>query len=234
MDLKNQKVLSIPLFRAVRLVRHVLSPMKDPYLKGLKKQHKMGLLVVLYIAEIPLLFFDLIGLPEVFALFQSLFKKSSRSLYDHEIKLAQTIFGDEFYLTKARIDEQSRVGTHGGKYAFVSYYYINCQGRLNLPILIHELVHILQFEQIGSPYAIRNMMAHIFPPTYNYGGLERILSIVDHPDDVHLLNYEQRADIFSDYCLLLMNRSPEWGSATQADLQSYFFVIQLLIKNKID
>lgn len=59
------------------------------------------------------------------------------------------------------------------------------------------------------------MIAHLMPPTYDYGGLETVQVIVESPDKVHDLNYEQRADIYSDYCLLLLGKRP--GSATLQD-----------------
>ncbi|MEP7322908.1 MAG: hypothetical protein ABI761_13360 [Saprospiraceae bacterium] len=216
--------------RAYRLGRHVLFPLKDQYLLSLIKCGKTGLLIVHYVGEVPLLVLDILGLPEFFSFFQSVFKRNARSLQNHELQMALHIFRDSFDFSKARIDENSRIGTRGGKYVFVSFYYINCKGTLDLPVLIHELAHVLQFEQCGSPYAFRNMMAHIFPPTYDYGGLERITGILRDPNSLHILNYEQRADIFSDYCLLLSGRIPEWGIANSSNLGQYYEVISLLTR----
>jgi hypothetical protein len=179
----------------------------------------------------PLLFFDLIGVPELVNYVQGRLKYNARPLNSYEMSLAESIFKQSMTLAKVRIDEQSKIGTRGGKYAFVTYYYVNSLGVLSLPILIHELVHVLQFEQSGSPYAFRNMIAHLFPGTYDYGGLEKIQSIVNDPLELHGLNYEQRADIFSDYCLLLMGYKPEWGQADPSHLSMYYFVTQLLLDN---
>ena len=158
------------------------------------------------------------------------FKRDSRHLHEHEIKLANEIFQGKVNLPLVRIDENCKIGTQGGKYAFVSYYYINCVGHMTLPVLIHELVHVLQFQQEGSRYAIRNLIAHTGPDTYNYGGLEKLILITENPSLIHDINYEQRADIFSDYCLLLQHKKPEWGRATLGDAIVYFKVIKLLLK----
>lgn len=216
--------------RAYSLGRHVLFPLQDQFLLSLIKCGKTGLFIVHYIGEVPLLVLDILGLPDFFSFFQSVFKRNARTLQNHELQLALHVFRDSFDFSKTRIDENSRIGTRGGKYAFVSFYYINCQGTLDLPVLIHELVHILQFEQSGSPYALRNMMAHIFPPTYDYGGLERINNILREPTSVHALNYEQRAEIFSDYCLILSGRIPEWGIANSSNLGQYYEVMRLLTR----
>lgn len=232
MDPRKSKFLGRQLLRSGRLFRHIFLPANDPYLSGLIKSKKLLLFAAHYIAEIPILFFDIIGLPELFAFLQALTKKNARPLNAHELNLAKSIFNKAISFAKVRIDEQSRVGTHRGKYAFVSYYYINSLGVLSLPILMHELVHVLQFEQSGSPYALRNMVAHIFPKTYDYGGLEKIQSINNDPSEVHSLNYEQRADIFSDYCLLLMGYKPEWGHADASHIDMYYSVVQLLLADK--
>ncbi|MBK7609312.1 MAG: hypothetical protein IPI18_19990 [Saprospiraceae bacterium] len=206
----------------------MILPGSDPYLGRMLQLNKYGVFLVHYIFELPLRILDVFGLPEIFNFFQRKLKPSSRELYEFESKLAQQIFASSLDLSQVRIDESSHVGTHNGKYAYVSFYYINCKGMLQLPILIHEIVHILQYEQDGSPYAFRNMIAHLMPPTYDYGGLETVQAIVESPNKVHDLNYEQRADIYSDYCLLLLGKRPEWGSATLQDAMQYYKVIKLL------
>ena len=206
----------------------MILPGSDPYLGRMLQLNKYGVFLVHYIFELPLRILDVFGLPEIFNFFQRKLKPFSRELYEFESKLAQQIFASSLDLSQVRIDESSHVGTHNGKYAYVSFYYINCKGMLQLPILIHEIVHILQYEQDGSPYAFRNMIAHLVPPTYDYGGLGTIQAIVESPNKVHDLNYEQRADIYSDYCLLLIGKRPEWGSATLQDAMQYYKVIKLL------
>lgn len=214
--------------RVRRLVNHLFIPTRDPYLGRMVQINHYGAFLLHYLFELPLRMLDVLGLPEIFNFFQQKLKPTSRELYEFEAKLAQQIFGGCLDLSLVRIDESSHVGTHNGKYAYVSFYYINCKGMLQLPVLIHEMVHILQYEQDGSVYAFRNMVAHLRPPTYDYGGLEAIQAIVESPIKLHDLNYEQRADVYSDYCLLLLGKRPEWGSATLQDAMQYYKVIKLL------
>jgi len=204
------------------LIRHILFPWMDPYLAALLAYPVgWGLALIHYIAELPLLVLDCLGMPEFFGYLQARFKKDARPLLARECAEATPIFSGLVSLQKIRIDEDSRVGTHNGKYAYVSYYCINCLGRLSIPVLMHEIVHVLQFEQAGSSYLFRNLMAHLSKAKYNYGGVKRLRQLLKNPRKLHLLNYEQRADIVSDYYLLLDGMRPEWGSATKEDLPVY-------------
>ena len=215
--------------RILRLVSHFFTPRYDPFLNYFLKNRKYGLFLFHYFTEMPLVFLDCIGMPEWFGWMQSLFKSKARPLHDYELKLAHEVFQHKIDFSKVKIDDESRVGTHGGKYAFVTYNYINCIGTMSLPIVIHELVHVVQFQQDGSRYAIRNLIAHLNTPTYDYGGLRKIREILDDPASVHSLNYEQKADVFSDYCRLLLGQRPEWGNAQLSDAIYYYKVIKLML-----
>ncbi len=216
--------------RFARLFNHFLRPWKNEYTWYMLLHHRYLLFIIHFVFEIPLLVFDILGIPEWVSCAQSILKKDARELLDYEIELAREIFKDNLNLAKVRVDQNSKVGTHGGKYAFVTFYYINCIGHMRIAIVIHELVHILQFEQDGSRYAFRNVIAHLLPKTYDYGGIVKIKEVLSKPSLIHSLNYEQRADIFSDYCLLLNGYKPEWGNANSNDLIYYYKIIQLLIR----
>jgi len=215
--------------RVLRLLNHCFFPWRDPYLSYKLKNGNYFLFLFHFLVEIPLLLFDCLGMPEWFAIMQSILKKNARDLHDHELKLANEIFQYGIDFSSVKIDESSRVGTHGGKYAFVTFNYINCIGHMTLPVVIHELVHVVQFQQDGSRYAIRNLIAHLTTPTYDYGGLEKIIEIVNIPERLHALNYEQRADVFSDYCRLLLGQRPEWGNACLSDAILYYKVIKMML-----
>ncbi len=216
--------------RVTRLFRHIFLPWKDPYLEArLSYPTGWGLAIFHYIAEFPLLVLDCLGMPEFFGFLQARFKEDARALHASEIKAARPVFDGLVSLQKIRIDESSRVGTHNGKYAYVSYYCINSLGRLSIPVLMHEIVHVFQFEQAGSAYLLRNLMAHLSKAKYNYGGIEKLRQLLKEPREVHRLNYEQRADIVSDFYLLQEGFRPEWGKATAEDLPLYQEAIQILI-----
>lgn len=216
--------------RVKRLLVHIFLPVRDPFLKYKLSTNQFISFLIHYLFEIPLLMLDVACVPEMISVIQTLTKRSSRKLTVKEKNFAAQIFKDSLDLDEIRIDENSHLGTHGGKYAFVMFRYINCQGRLLPHILIHEMVHVLQYIQSGSPYAFRNMVSHLQKHTYNYGGLDTIKRINANPESVHGLNYEQRADIFSDFTLLIMGQCPQWGMADVSHFDEYRQVVQLLLK----
>jgi hypothetical protein len=223
--------ISLLWARFVRIILHIFSPIRDLYLADLIKRTP-ALFYIHYLCEIPFLLLDLIFFPEIFNFFQSIFKRNARHLNEEEYQLAHRIFKSTLDLHQVRIDQNTIIGTRGGKYVFVAYYFINSKGNISLPVLMHELVHVLQFKQVGSPYVFRNLIAHTKRPTYDYGGLEKIQDIVKKPGLVNALNYEQRAEIVSDYCQILFNNIPEWGRAHAAHADLYTQVIQLLISKQ--
>jgi len=183
-----------------------------------------------YLVEFPMLVLDVFGFPEVYGFVQRLLKPDSRPLDAAEYQTAHWLFKNYLDLSRVRIDENAHIGTHGGKYAYVSYFYINCNGQLSLPVLMHELAHVHQFVQIGSPYIFRNLIAHVSKDRYNYGGLPRLISVLQFPETLHQLNYEQRADIVSDYYLIASGYKPEWGSADHRDASTYLNAIQKIFE----
>lgn len=220
--------------RVYRVGRHIITPWKDPFIRGLVRHPHGWILAALhYTIELPLLILDVFGFPEGFGWLQSIFKPYARSLDPMEIQTAQSLFQDQVDLKKVKIDENSKLGTYRGKYAYVGYYYINSSSRLSLPVLMHELVHIFQYEQVGSPYIFRNLIAHWSKHKYNYGGLTRLKQILKDPETVHQFNFEQRADIVSDYVLITSGQKPEWGYADSTDSHIYLEVIQLLMNPRV-
>jgi len=229
----SQRIIKLLEKRIIKVIRHLCLPWRDHYLRALKKQPwGWGLAVIHYLIELPLLILDVFGFPEAFNFLQSLFKRDARLLDEQELQTARLIFEDGIDWSKVRIDEQSKLGTQRGKYAYVSYYYINCSKSMTLPVLMHELVHILQYEQNGSPYIFRNLIAHWSKNKYNYGGLARLETILGYPETLHQLNFEQRADIISDYFLIASGNKPEWGVADHRDVPTYLKVIKLVLQAK--
>lgn len=188
------------------------------------------MLIVYYLFELPFLVLDVIGFSEMVGFFQSVFNKSTRGLSADELNMATSIFGNSIQYHKIKIDEQFTVGTNRGKNIYVLFYQVNALGGMSLSTLMHELMHIAQFEQIGSVYIFRNLIAQWSMEKYNYGGLIAIKNIILEPIRLHLLNYEQRAEIVSDYCLILRGQEPDWGDASRSDAPAYLAVIKYILK----
>ncbi|MEY3239605.1 MAG: hypothetical protein RIR11_1043 [Bacteroidota bacterium] len=135
-------------------------------------------------------------------------KPATRSLSVREKRLAQSIFGDSINLEKVRIDETSRIACKPLRLAYVGFNVINCWGPLSDAHLIHELVHVWQYQTFGVVYIPRALWAQNTEKGYDYGGIRVILK-KDTPKFT-TFNYEQQGDIVADYFRLKTGQIPQW------------------------
>ena len=169
------------------------------------KLERLGIALHQLVAQM----FDLVGGPELVAFLLHLLTDTT-PLTDDEVALATAVFGEN-----ALRYQEVRVVQGGlfdlifklnGNLGFATWHSINLprngrHTRANLPILIHELTHVYQYEQVGSRYlgeAIY-MLVKTKRDCYNYGGAaglqigcERGLTFAD-------LNREQQAMVVQDY-----------------------------------
>jgi hypothetical protein len=94
-----------------------------------------------------------------------------------------------------------------GERAFNMFYTINLprsgpHARENLDILIHELVHVFQYERLGSVYGAESLYAQR-TGGYNYGGAEGLRQARAQGRRFGAFNREQQASIVQDYYLQL-------------------------------
>lgn len=69
--------------------------------------------------------------------------------------------------------------------------------------LVHEVVHIWQYNRVGAAYIPRALAAQRSAMGYNYGGLRPL----ERGRSLEAFNYEQQADIIED-AYRLANGSP--------------------------
>lgn len=94
-----------------------------------------------------------------------------------------------------------------GDRAFATFYTVNLprtgpHARENLDILIHELVHVFQYERVGSVYGAESLYAQ-HTDGYNYGGAEGLRQARAQGKHFCAFNREQQASIVQDYYLQL-------------------------------
>jgi hypothetical protein len=94
-----------------------------------------------------------------------------------------------------------------GDRAFATFYTVNLprtgpHARENLDILIHELVHVFQYERLGSVYGPESLYAQK-TDGYNYGGAEGLRRALAEGRRFCGFNREQQASIVQDYYLQL-------------------------------
>jgi hypothetical protein len=135
-------------------------------------------------------------------------KFNSRSLSDRELKMAKSVFGDSINYDLVRVDNWSFLNLVNGRRPFVSLNTINTWGEIEDKILIHELVHVWQYQNDGLIYALESLAAQNSEAGYDYSfpGWQSERSIFN-------FNREQQASIVEDYFFLKEQESKGIKSA---------------------
>jgi hypothetical protein len=96
--------------------------------------------------------------------------------------------------------------------AFTSFHTINLPNRADLPIVVHELVHVYQYEKAGSLYLGQAIHAQA-TVGYGYGKDQGLIN--DRKKGKHYKDYnrEQQAQIAEDYYI----RKKEGGDTSAFD-----------------
>lgn len=199
--------------RIARFFRHFTNIFKRPFPQ--------------WLIELGFLFFEIFGIFDLYDSFASLTKRA-RPLTHREIDIARSVFGDRIAYERVRMDERAYWGPRKGNFCYVSCNTINSWGILSDAILIHELMHVWQYQHLGIVYIPRALAAQFSAEGYNYGGVSALYEAVKN--DKHLLdfNYEQQADIIEDYYRILTGLPTSWGNGCMQDVEVYaHFVKQL-------
>jgi hypothetical protein len=153
---------------------------------------------------------DLIGLPELLDFIWRIASHMS-PLTGAEIAAASRVLGPTaLRWGDVRVAQGGLLGLWfrlRGDRAFDMFYTINLprtgpHARENLDILIHELVHVYQYERLGSVYGLESLYAQR-TSGYNYGGVEGLRRAQAEGKRFCAFNREQQAQIVQDYYLQL-------------------------------
>jgi len=153
---------------------------------------------------------DWLFFPKFLMFLNQIFKPNTRPLTEREIALARSIFGETIDYQKVRLDERSHIGCRQYHFAYVGFYFVNSWGKLSDPVLIHELVHVWQYQRLGSVYIPRALWAQRTPEGYDYGGISSLKKALEQGKTLTDFNYEQQADIVADYFCLKNGWKPRW------------------------
>jgi len=145
------------------------------------------------ILEWLMLLFDLLGIPEIIQVVHCLLNWHQRKLSSEEYELAYAVFQDSIKWRNVRLNYSSWI-CQRFRFAFVGFHTIHFSKTIPDDILIHELVHIWQYEKYGSAYIVRALHAQRTTMGYKYGG---VLALQMHK---HLeeFNFEQMAEVVRD------------------------------------
>ena len=184
--------------------------------------------------EALLLLGDCLFLPGILIFFHQIFKLNTRRLTAQEIHLAQSVFGNSIDYQKVRIDERAQIGCKKYHFAYVSFYLINAWGKMSEPHLIHEMVHVWQYQRLGSVYIPRALYAQRTPEGYNYGGIKALRQMAEQGRGLADFNFEQQGDVVADYFCLLRGFRPRWCASNREYLVDFERVLEIGIYSDVN
>ena len=182
--------------------------------------------------EYLLLWLDLLGIGEIYETICDFVKFNTRPLNSWEREMAKEVFGNSINFDRVRIDEYAFIGPPQMNICYVSGYVINSWGKMTNSTLIHELVHVWQYEKIGLVYIPRALSAQRSLANYDYGGLLSLKETKNAGKNIFSYNLEQQAEIVADYYSLSKGYPLRWSRAKYADLSIFeYFVKQVRTTN---
>lgn len=209
--------------RARRVARHIgvgLVPNKYNWWPPGQRPKRI-ICVGFWWLELMLLLFDLLGIMELYETITDFVKINSRPLLPEELAAATPIFGKTLNYERIRLDEYAVLGPSWAGLAYVSGFHVNSWGRLSMPIIVHELTHIWQYQQVGLVYIPRALWAQYTNEGYDYGGPQRIWERLQSGGFLKDFNYEQQAEIVADYFRLCQGQLPEYHYGVNAQPALY-------------
>lgn len=161
---------------------------------------------------------DLLGVFDLYAAITNAVNPATRRLTESEKHLLQPIFGNSVPWELIRIDERAWVGPRWANICYVSFHTINSWGPMSPNILVHEVVHIWQYTQVGAAYIPRALAAQRSAMGYNYGGIGPL----ERGKALAAFNYEQQADIIEDAYRLANGYHAQWHGFGPEVLPVYY------------
>lgn len=158
---------------------------------------------------------DLVGMPEIFAFLWRMVTRVS-PLTGEEIAAASLVLGPAaLRYQDVRVAQGGLlrwVFKRNGNRAFATFHTVNLpeQGyheRANVEIVVHEIIHVYQYERAGSRYFAEALLGQ-HEEGYNYGGPEGLIAAVAKGKRFADFNREQQAQIAQDYLAALRARTP--------------------------
>lgn len=154
--------------------------------------------LLLWLGDLVFLLFDLLFVPELYILTLWTIRRPLRPLTSDEEQLARRYFGNAIDLGKVRIFEGLSGYITKKALAYVSFNIINYREQLPRAVFVHELVHVWQYQQYGSPYILRALLAQVSKAGYDYGGVEALYAGMMAGKLFTSFNFEQQGEIFED------------------------------------
>jgi len=150
--------------------------------------------------------FDFLQGPRIFRLVWHLLTRVSRLKQDETDAAGQVLGRGAVRYPAVRVAEGRvlrLIFKRNGNRAFTLFHTINLPGsghhsRGNLDLLVHEMVHVYQFEQVGTVYIWQALRAQK-TDGYIYGGWEQLAKDRQKGQRFSGYNREQQGQIAQDY-----------------------------------
>lgn len=173
-----------------------------------------------WIIDLMLFSLDALCVPEIYMAINQISKCNTRRLTEEEIFIAKEIFGNTLNTDVIRVDSHALLGTKRLALAYVSFNLINYRTDIPLHVFVHELVHVWQFQNLGSIYIGRALQAQISRDKYDYGGPENLFKQMILGKKLLDFNFEQQAEIVEDFYVL--GNMPTWQRPIDLSVYEYY------------
>ena len=169
---------------------------------------------------------EIAGVGEIYETAADFIKFNTRTLSDEERKTANTIFGSSINYDLVRIDDYAVIGPSFSDREYTSFHTINGWGDMSDDTLIHELVHVWQYETSGAIYMPQAIHAQVWGEGYKYKSVAGLKAAKNAGKDIRSFNREQQAQIVQDFYLIKQGRAPHDTGGTAADLPLYAYFVK--------
>lgn len=118
----------------------------------------------------------------------------SSSILDHDLDPIRDHLPRELSTTNVKLIEDSFIAKRMN-IAFVVQHYILSRRKLKPSMLLHELIHVYQYQQVGLCYIPRCLFAQYLHHGYEPGEWHDLQAIIQGRTRLNTLNYEQQATL---------------------------------------
>jgi hypothetical protein len=142
---------------------------------------------------------DILFIPFWYEFLFIMLKPGIRGFLPSEREEVYSVFGNVIQYDLVLIDDRTKLGIGSSAVAYVTFFMVNYRYNISMPVLIHELVHIWQYQQYGSVYISKALKAQKSVQGYDYGGSEFLYNVMLKGKNITSFNFEQQAEILEDY-----------------------------------
>jgi len=182
----------------VRLVRFIFHFFQ--WLPIIRKNHLPSNGFAVWTLDFGFYIADLFIIPDIIEIAMVWVQPNIRLLNEEEKVYSKKYFKNKVNLKNVRVNNRISKWVENIAIAFVTFHTIHYSKTISIPIFIHEMVHVWQYQKFGTVYIFRALLAQKSKEGYNYGGLESLYSKMLSNYIFTDFNFEQQGEIFEDYC----------------------------------